>query len=139
PWSPTRSRGRLPARHGPFLGCAPLLYASMSCRIPFITALIGATLLPVSISAQRTWPVDTLLQTWPVQRLGQSLKQSGQGVIRAVDSDGLYAKLKADAGELPVFADTLVQLHVELYGMPRRHEFEVLLGMSLMHFPMIEL
>src|SRR5690606_2932470 len=89
--------------------------------------------------AQRTWPVDSLMRSWPVQQLSVSVRQGGQGVIRAVDNDRLFEKLKADAGGFPVFADTLVQLHADLYGMPRRHEFEVLLGMALVHFPMIEL
>lgn len=100
-------------------------------------SLLGA-LAGSKVQAQRTWPVDSLLKTWPVEQLRHTGHSGGRSVVRAVDSEHLYEKLRTDAGVLPVFADSLVLHYADLYGMPRRDEFEVLLGMAQVYFPMIE-
>jgi membrane-bound lytic murein transglycosylase D len=63
---------------------------------------------------------------------------TGQGVIRAVDTDDLYAKLHRAAPGIPVFADSNVVAYADLYGEPLREHFRVLLGVSQVYFPMIE-
>ncbi|MEZ4807740.1 MAG: LysM peptidoglycan-binding domain-containing protein [Flavobacteriales bacterium] len=97
-----------------------------------------ALLLPHTTSAQRTWPVDSLMRTWPVQALPPSALSAGHGVVRAVDSDHLYEKIQQDAAGFPVFADSAVIRYADLYGQPKREEFRVLLGMAQAYFPMIE-
>lgn len=88
--------------------------------------------------AQRTWPVDSLMRTWPVLQVAQAHNDAGKGVVRAVDSENLYLKIQEDAGTFPVFADSAVVRYADLFGQPKRDEFQALLGMAEEYFPMIE-
>lgn len=89
--------------------------------------------------AQVTWRTDSLMSTWAVkQRLAEVGSSLGRGVVRAVDTDNLYADLKREAPGIPVFADSNVVMYADLYGEPLREQFRVLLGVSQVYFPMIE-
>ncbi|HRH68591.1 MAG TPA: LysM peptidoglycan-binding domain-containing protein [Flavobacteriales bacterium] len=110
---------------------------------PLRRTLLALTTLGIcgaaSLHAQSTWRVDSLMTTWPVQqRLKEVGSTTGQGVIRAVDTDDLYAKLHRVAPGIPVFADSNVVAYADLYGEPLREHFRVLLGVSQVYFPMIE-
>jgi membrane-bound lytic murein transglycosylase D len=90
-------------------------------------------------SAQVTWRTDSLMTNWAVkQRLAEMGNTLGRGVVRAVDTDHLYADLKREAPGIPVFADSNVVLYTDLYGEPLREQFRVLLGVGQVYFPMIE-
>lgn len=91
------------------------------------------------VSAQVTWRTDSLMTTWAVkQRLAEVGSTLGRGVVRAVDTDNLYAELKREVPGIPVFADSNVVMYTDLYGEPLREQFRVLLGVSQVYFPMIE-
>ncbi len=93
----------------------------------------------LSAEAQSTWRTDSLMTTWPVQQMMQELGTSpGRGVVRAVDTKDLYAKLTMEAPGIPAFADDEVITCTDLYGQPQREQFRALLGMSIVHFPLIE-
>ncbi|HQV51793.1 MAG: LysM peptidoglycan-binding domain-containing protein [Flavobacteriales bacterium] len=100
-----------------------------------VTLCLAST---TGIYAQRTWPVDSLMHTWPVLQVAQAHNEAGKGVVRAVDSENLYLKIQEDAGTFPVFADSAVVRYADLFGQPKRDEFQALLGMAEEYFPMIE-
>ena len=105
--------------------------------IPSLLVLAG--LCTSSAFAQVTWRTDSLMTTWAVkQRMATVGSTVGQGVVRAVDTENLYADLKREAPGIPVFADSNVVTYTDLYGEPLREHFRVLLGVSIMYLPMIE-
>ena len=105
--------------------------------IPSLLVLAG--LCTSSAFAQVTWRTDSLMTTWAVkQRMATVGSTVGQGVVRAVDTENLYADLKREAPGIPVFADSNVVTYTDLYGEPLREHFRVLLGVSSMYLPMIE-
>ena len=104
-----------------------------------IPILLCALLCGNAVEAQLTWRTDSLMNTWAVkQRMAEVGSNVGRGVVRAVDTDNLYADLKREAPGIPVFADTTVVMYADLYGEPLREQFRVLLGVSQVYFPMIE-
>ncbi|MFZ1331344.1 MAG: LysM peptidoglycan-binding domain-containing protein [Flavobacteriales bacterium] len=107
-------------------------------RIRSIVMVSLSLVCTTSMSAQRTWPMDSLMRTWPVLQVTQAHNDAGRGVVRAVDSDNLYMKIQEDAGTFPVFADSVVVQYADLFGQPKRDEFQALLGMAAEYFPMIE-
>ena len=118
-----------------------LLYSSIMRPVRRTIVLLIALGIPgaASLCAQSTWRVDSLMTTWPVQqRLTEVGSTTGQGVIRAVDTNDLYAKLHRAAPGIPVFADSTVVAYADLYGEPLREQLRVLLGVSQVYFPMIE-
>ncbi|MCW5898776.1 MAG: LysM peptidoglycan-binding domain-containing protein [Flavobacteriales bacterium] len=97
--------------------------------------------LAVSISAptygQGAWPVDSLLATWPIQQRFQTSRvkpKPGQ----TLDADRLYEDLKRATPALPVFVDSLVDRHVEVFTQEQRDHFRVVLGAAEAYLPMIE-
>jgi membrane-bound lytic murein transglycosylase D len=110
------------------------MFPARSIPILLCTLLCGN-----AVEAQLTWRTDSLMNTWAVkQRMAEVGSNVGRGVVRAVDTDNLYADLKREAPGIPVFADTTVVMYADLYGEPLREQFRVLLGVSQVYFPMIE-
>jgi len=103
----------------------------------FLLGLLGLCSAPAF--AQVTWRTDSLMTTWAVkQRMAMVGSTAGQGVVRAVDTEHLYADLKREAPGIPVFADSNVVTYADLYGEPLRDHFRVLLGVSAIYLPMFE-
>jgi membrane-bound lytic murein transglycosylase D len=89
--------------------------------------------------AQSLWRLDSLVATWPVRTaIAESRRHSSPGVVRAMDTRDLYAKLRAASPVLPVFADSLVGRYVDVLGEPRREDLRALLGIAEEYYPMIE-
>lgn len=110
-----------------------------SSRIPVHLSVLAGFLCAVHARAQSTWRTDSLMTTWPVQDCMYEIRTTlGRGVVKAVDTDDLYAQLQREAPGIPVFADSNVVLYTDLYGGPLRHHLRVMLGMSAIYFPMIE-
>lgn len=100
---------------------------------------LGLVVAPSDVVAQSTWRTDSLMGTWYVQDQLKDLRSDqGKGVVRAVDTRNLYTRLQKEAPGIPVFADSAVISWTDLYGEPMREEFQVLLGMTEVYFPMIE-
>lgn len=94
---------------------------------------------PFTLHGQTLWRLDSLMQTWPVQKLAlQDRKPPKQRVFPAVVTEGLYARLQKDAQGFPVFADTTVAMYADLLGEHRREDLKVALGLAASYFPMIE-
>ena len=88
-------------------------------------------------AAQNAWPVDSLLNTWPIQqRLAEQRSKAKPGSIP--DTDRLYEQLKRETPALPVFVDSLVDRLVKTFATERREHFRVVLGAAEAHLPMIE-
>jgi membrane-bound lytic murein transglycosylase D len=106
--------------------------------LPFLCVLF---LLPCAavVSAQGTWRTDSLMTTWPVRKaLQEARNRPHGGVIRPMDTSGLYPALQREFPALPVFADERVAALVDLYGETRREQFRAMLGIAMSYFPMIE-
>lgn len=133
-------RGQVRSRAARWTAEVQLLYPLMRRAILSIACyqlVLGMFSLGIS-QAQSTWRTDSLMATWPVQQAIQQAGPSGRGVVRAVDTKGLYTKLQREAPGIPVFADSNVVLYADLYGEPLREHFRVLRGVSLVYLPMIE-
>lgn len=101
---------------------------------------ITALLLFVAGSAaqaQVTWPVDSLLSTWPLHLRSEELRGKSRSA-KLPDTKNLYSTLKASAPTLPVFGDSLVDRFVMLFSGERRDQFRALLGAGERHMPLIE-
>ena len=106
--------------------------------LPFLGVLF---LLPCAavVCAQGTWRTDSLMTTWPVRKaLQEARNRPHGGVIRPMDTQGLYPALQREFPGIPVFADERVADLVNLYGETRREQFRAMLGIALPYFPMIE-
>jgi membrane-bound lytic murein transglycosylase D len=101
-----------------------------------ITALLLLIVL-TPVRAQDTWPVDSLLSTWPLHLRSDELRGKGK-VTKVPDTDGLYTELRTSTPALPVFGDSLVDRFIELFSGPRRDHFRALLGASEQYMPLIE-
>jgi len=112
-----------------------LLYAVlMRARVALLF-----TLAAFGAQAQTLWRLDSLASSWPVRTaIEESRRHSSPGVIRAMDTRDLYAKLRAASPVLPVFADSLVSRYVDVLGEPRREDLRALLGIAEEYHPMIE-
>ncbi len=107
-----------------------------SSRILLLLLAAGINLAAI---AQELWRLDSLMGTWPVEKLAmESRKPPKQRVFPAVVTEGLYAKLQKEAEGFPVFADTMVAWYADLLGEQRREELRILLGMAEAYFPMLE-
>lgn len=89
------------------------------------------------VHGQNTWPVDSLLTTWPIEQRFQEARAKPRTVTPPI-TDALYTDLKRAAPALPVFADDLVDHLVALFSGTRRDHFRVVLGVAEAHLPMIE-
>lgn len=90
-------------------------------------------------SAQSLWRLDSLVATWPVRTaIEESRRTHRPGVVRAMDTRGLYASLKPMARVLPVFADSAVDRFVNLLGEPRREDLRAALGLLEEYAPLID-
>lgn len=90
-------------------------------------------------NAQSFWRLDSLAAQWPVRAAMEEARRKGSpGVIRAMDTRDLYAKLRDALPGMPVFADDSVSRYVDELGEPRREELRALLGMSEAYRLMIE-
>jgi membrane-bound lytic murein transglycosylase D len=90
-------------------------------------------------SAQSFWRLDSLAATWPVRcAIEESHRAQTPGVVRAMDTRGLFTKLKPMAQVLPVFADSAVDRYVNLLGEPRRDDLRAALGLLEEYAPMID-
>lgn len=79
------------------------------------------------------------MATWPVRTaIEESRRSSRPGVVRAMDTRGLYASLKPMAQALPVFADSAVDRYVNLLGEPRREDLRAALGLLEEYAPLID-
>lgn len=79
------------------------------------------------------------MTSWTVQHQLKELHSGvGRGVVRAVDTQDLYAKLALEAPSIPVFADSAVIRYADQYGQPLREHFRVLLGLGNNYFPLFE-
>lgn len=89
--------------------------------------------------AQSLWRLDSLAATWPVRNaIEESRRSSHPGVVRAMDTRGLYNALKPLAPVLPVFADSAVDRLVNVLGEPRREDLRAALGLFAHYAPMID-
>jgi membrane-bound lytic murein transglycosylase D len=117
------------------------LFALRSVRASFIRPLLGSLFLCIltTAGAQDLWRLDSLMRTWPVEKLALENKRTPkQRVFPAVVTEGLYAQLQKDAAGFPVFADTMVAKFADMLGEQRREELRTLLGMAVAYFPMLE-
>ncbi len=109
-----------------------------SVKIRLFILSIGL-LASFTIDAQPLWQLDSLMTSWPVEKLAlEKRRPQKQRVFPAVVTEGLYAKLQKDAKGFPVFADTSVAQFADMLGEQRREELRILLGMADAYFPMIE-
>lgn len=107
----------------------------------FMRARVGLlfSIAAFGVQAQSLWRLDSLVATWPVRTaLEEARHNSRPGVIRAMDTHDLYAKLREAIPELPVFADSLVERYVDALGEPRREDLRVLLGIAEEYYPLID-
>jgi membrane-bound lytic murein transglycosylase D len=103
---------------------------------PHIAALF-LLLASATVQAQDTWPVDSLLTTWPLHQRMEELRGKGKAG-KVPDTEDLYSTLKKSTPALPVLGDSLVDRFVQLYSGPRRDHFRALLGAGEQYMPMIE-
>jgi membrane-bound lytic murein transglycosylase D len=89
------------------------------------------------LMARSTWPVDSLLTTWPIdQRIQDARPKAKAGQMP--ETDDIYPGLKRVAPAFPVFADSLVDRYVQEFGGARREHFRAMLGVAAKHWPFIE-
>lgn len=113
-----------------------VLHFVLSGLRPHIAALL-LLLASATGQAQDTWPVDSLLTTWPVhQRMEELRGKSKTGKVP--DTVDLYSTLKKSTPALPVFGDSLVDRFVDLFSGARRDHFRAVLGASEQYMPAIE-
>ncbi|HRD52826.1 MAG TPA: LysM peptidoglycan-binding domain-containing protein [Flavobacteriales bacterium] len=90
-------------------------------------------------NAQSLWRLDSLVATWPARTaIEESRRTHRPGVVRAMDTRGLYTSLKPMAQVLPVFADSAVDRYVNLLGEPRREDLRAALGLLEEYAPLID-
>jgi len=102
--------------------------------------IVFACSLSASLSsAQSLWRLDSLVSTWPVRTaIEESRRTHRPGVVRAMDTRGLFASLKPMSQVLPVFADSAVDRYVNLLGEPRREDLRAALGLLEEYAPLID-
>ncbi|MBK8228174.1 MAG: LysM peptidoglycan-binding domain-containing protein [Flavobacteriales bacterium] len=89
--------------------------------------------------AQPLWRLDSLVATWPVRSAQEAdRRQHAPGVVRAMDTRGLFAKLRTAQPGLPVFADSLVARYVDVLGEARRDDLRAALGLVHAYDALIE-
>jgi len=102
--------------------------------------IVSAFSLAAGLSnAQSLWRLDSLAGTWPVRSaIEESRRTHTPGVVRAMDTRGLHAKLKPMAQVLPVFTDSTVDRFVNQLGEPRREDLRAALGLLEEYAPLID-
>lgn len=101
-----------------------------------ITLLLLLAGLPCA-QAQDAWPVDSLLNTWPLHVHMQEQRTKPK-VGTVPDTEQLYQQLKRETPALPVFADEEVDRTIALFATLRREHFRAVLTAAKEHLPMIE-
>ncbi len=104
---------------------------------------VGTTLLSICVAvrvaiAQPEGPLDSLLTTWQAQ---EALMRVGDPKVVSwipLDTNLSRTRLKTLGADLPIFQDDAVADAILLFGGPRRHHTELLLGLAAPWMPMVE-